>query len=162
MLMKVRFRFLGVHSSHLDAGIKSSIHTHRHYIVIISPPFTPTAHSASATVRDFVARTTNAGESDITKVSIFDLENKYVAYTGTFPHGVRDVVSQWGKVYVLTNDGNVSSNPMLFIYLLTSWIVVHVPGKTNARQTRHSIPQVSVSHGAQSGQNARPGRNDRG
>ncbi|KAF8343340.1 vacuolar membrane protein [Amanita rubescens] len=88
-------------------GVKSSIHMHRHYIVIISPPITPTAHSASATVRNYVARTANAGESDITKVSIFDLENKYVAYTGTFPHGVRDVVSQWGKVYVLTNDGNL-------------------------------------------------------
>lgn len=89
-------------------GHKSSIHTHRHYIVIISPPFTPSAHSASATVRSYVARTPNAGESDITKVAIFDLENKYVAYSGTFPYGVRDVVSQWGKVYVLTNDGNVS------------------------------------------------------
>ncbi|KAF8699748.1 hypothetical protein AX14_000902 [Amanita brunnescens Koide BX004] len=88
-------------------GHKSSIHTHRHYIVIISPPFTPSAHSASATVRSYVARTPNAGESDITKVAIFDLENKYVAYSGTFPYGVRDVVSQWGKVYVLTNDGNL-------------------------------------------------------
>ena len=98
-------------------GHKSSIHTHRHYIVIISPPITPSAHSPSATVRNYVARTPNAGESDITKVAIFDLENKYVAYSGTFPYGVRDVVSQWGRVYVLTNDGNVSRPSTVFKYL---------------------------------------------
>ena len=38
---------------------------------------------------------------------MFDLENKYVAYSGTFTQGVREVVSQWGRIYVLTNDGNV-------------------------------------------------------
>ncbi|KAM6500061.1 vacuolar membrane protein [Amanita muscaria] len=92
-------------------GYKSSIHTHRHYIVIISPPFTPSVASASATVRNF-ARNFNSGnpalaETDITKVVVFDLENKYVAYSGTFTNGVREVVSQWGRIYVLSNDGNL-------------------------------------------------------
>ncbi|KAF8638921.1 hypothetical protein AX17_001834, partial [Amanita inopinata Kibby_2008] len=90
-------------------GNKSSIHTHRHYLVIVSPPFIPSAQSTSATVRNYVARTTNASESDITKVTVFDLENKYVAYSGTFTQGVREVVSQWGHIYILTNDGNLLS-----------------------------------------------------
>ncbi|PFH46708.1 hypothetical protein AMATHDRAFT_7477 [Amanita thiersii Skay4041] len=90
-------------------GHKSSIHTHRNYLVIVSPPFTPTAQSTSATVRKYVAHTANASESDITKVTVFDLENKYVAYNGTFTQGVREVISQWGQIYILTNDGDLLS-----------------------------------------------------
>ncbi|KAG7448346.1 uncharacterized protein BT62DRAFT_947390 [Guyanagaster necrorhizus] len=88
-------------------GHKSSIHTHHSYVVIVSPPFLPTASAASATVRNFVARTTNAGDSDITKVTLFDPENKLVAYTGAFTEGVREVISAWGHLYVLSNDGNL-------------------------------------------------------
>ncbi|KAK2460209.1 hypothetical protein APHAL10511_007800 [Amanita phalloides] len=88
-------------------GQKSSIHTHRHYIVIVSPPFTPTAQSTSTTVRHYVGSNTADQPKDVTKVVIFDLENKYVAYTGAFPYGVRDVVSQWDRVYLLTNDGQL-------------------------------------------------------
>lgn len=75
--------------------------------MIVSPPFIPSASAASATVRNFVARTTNPAENDISKVTLLDLENKLVAYSGTFVEGVREVVSQWGKVYVLGNDGKV-------------------------------------------------------
>jgi hypothetical protein len=39
---------------------------------------------------------------------VFDLENKFVAYTGTFTHGVRAVFSAWGNIFILGNDGNVS------------------------------------------------------
>ncbi|KAF8633473.1 hypothetical protein AX15_001433 [Amanita polypyramis BW_CC] len=89
-------------------GHKSSIHTHRHYLVIVSPPFTPTTHSSSATVRNFVRQASlSVAETDITKVVVFDLENKHVAYSSTFTQGVRDVVSQWGRVYIVTNDGNL-------------------------------------------------------
>lgn len=62
---------------------------------------------ASATVRNYVARSSNPSETDITKVTIFDLENKLVAYSGAFKQGVRDVVSQWGTVYVLSTDGQL-------------------------------------------------------
>jgi len=88
-------------------GHKSSIHTHLNYVVIISPPFMPTASAASATVRNFVARSPNPNDSDITKVTVFEPENKYVAYSGTFTHGVREVISQWGQIYILSSDGNV-------------------------------------------------------
>ncbi|KAG6844504.1 hypothetical protein H0H87_006329 [Tephrocybe sp. NHM501043] len=88
-------------------GHKSSIHSHLNYLVIVSPPFIASAASASATVRNFAARTPNYNESDITKVTIFEPENKYVAYSGTFSHDVREVISQWGQIYVLTSDGNL-------------------------------------------------------
>ena len=39
---------------------------------------------ASATMRNFVARSANLGKMDIMKVNVFDLENKLVAYSGTF------------------------------------------------------------------------------
>jgi vacuolar protein sorting-associated protein 11 len=48
-----------------------------------------------------------AAGSDITKVTVFDLENKLVAYSGTFEAGVREVVSQWGRIFILENDGRV-------------------------------------------------------
>ncbi|CDO70329.1 hypothetical protein BN946_scf184843.g18 [Trametes cinnabarina] len=86
-------------------GPKSSIHTHRNYIVIVSPPFTPSASAASATVRNFVAKGGASTGSDITKVTVFDPENQYVAHSGTFTEGVREVFSAWGKLYVLSNDG---------------------------------------------------------
>lgn len=88
-------------------GHKSSIHTHLNYLVIVSPPFVPTASASSATVRNFVARTPNPGDTDITKVVVFEPENRYVAYSGTFTHDVREIISQWGQIYILTGDGNV-------------------------------------------------------
>ncbi|KAH9910785.1 uncharacterized protein BXZ73DRAFT_93587 [Epithele typhae] len=88
-------------------GLKSRIHTYRNYIVIISPPFAPTATAASATVRNFVAKNVAPAGSEITKVTVFDLENKFVAYTGTFMEGVREIFSVWGKLYVLSNDGKL-------------------------------------------------------
>ncbi|KAF8898758.1 hypothetical protein BD779DRAFT_1485409 [Infundibulicybe gibba] len=89
-------------------GHKSSVHSHLNYLVIVSPPFVPSASAASATVRNFVARSANPGDSDITKVTVFDLENKFVAYSGPFTQGVREIVSQWGKIYILTMDGKLS------------------------------------------------------
>ena len=88
-------------------GLKSKIHTHRNYIVIVSPPFSPSASAASATVRNFVARNSAPASSDITKVSVFDPENKFVAHTNTFTEGVREIFSAWGKLYVLSNNGTV-------------------------------------------------------
>ncbi|GLB34509.1 putative zinc-finger [Lyophyllum shimeji] len=97
----------GREAAYAYEGHKTSIHTHRHYLVIVSPPFVASAASASATVRNFAARTPNYDESDITKVTVFEPENKYVAYSGTFKHDVREIISQWGEIYVLTSDGNL-------------------------------------------------------
>lgn len=97
-------------------GPKTSILTHKGYIVITSPPFVPTAGSASGTVRRFIAAgksgnvTAGASVGDISKVVIFDIENKYIAYSNTFRETVKDVFSCWGRLFVLTNESTVSSS----------------------------------------------------
>jgi vacuolar protein sorting-associated protein 11 len=67
---------------------------------------TVSASHASATVRHFAARGTTS--ADITKVTVFDVENKFVAYSGTFTEGVKDVFCEWRQIFVLSNNGNVS------------------------------------------------------
>ncbi|KAK7064568.1 E3 ubiquitin-protein ligase PEP5 [Favolaschia claudopus] len=88
-------------------GTKSFIRSHLNYVVIVSPPVMPTASAASRTIRNFAAR--NQTSSDVTKVTIFDLENKIVCYTGTFTQGVSDIISipEWGGVFILGNDGTL-------------------------------------------------------
>ncbi|KAF9532799.1 hypothetical protein CPB83DRAFT_880452 [Crepidotus variabilis] len=88
-------------------GHKSFIHAHSNYLVIVSPPFFPSLSSGSATVGNLVAKSPNAGESDITKLTVFDPENKLIAYSGTFKQGVREVISQWGNIYILSTDGKL-------------------------------------------------------
>lgn len=68
----------------------------------------PSASAASATVRH-VARAANSVDSEITKVTVFDLENKFVAFSGTFTQGVSRVFSGYNKIYVLLTDGQVRS-----------------------------------------------------
>lgn len=90
-------------------GHKSSIQTYLNYLIIVSPPFVPSAASNSATVRNFVARAANSTATDISKVTVFDPENKIVAFSGPFQEGVRDVLCAWGKIFVLSNDGKVKA-----------------------------------------------------
>ncbi|KAJ6501655.1 hypothetical protein C8R47DRAFT_1253435 [Mycena vitilis] len=88
-------------------GHKSFIRSHLNYLVIVSPPITPTASAAYRTVRNFAAR--NPTDTDITRVAVFDPENKIVGYSGTVTQGVRDIISipEWGGVYILGNDGSL-------------------------------------------------------
>ena len=85
----------------------------RHNLIINSPPFFPSAGSASATVRNYVSKTgsgpdsAGTGSSDISKLTIFDLQNKLVSYTGTFRDGVREVFFQWGGIFVLSGNAKV-------------------------------------------------------
>ncbi|KAK7684969.1 hypothetical protein QCA50_011804 [Cerrena zonata] len=94
-------------ASYAYEGQKISIHTHRNYLVIISPPFSPSGSAASATVRNFAARNTDAS-AEITKVTILDLENKFIAFSNTFTEGVREVFSAFDEVYLLANSGKLT------------------------------------------------------
>ncbi|KAJ4483791.1 hypothetical protein J3R30DRAFT_3837727 [Lentinula aciculospora] len=88
-------------------GNKSAVHTHSSYLVIVSPPFVASASAASATVRNF-ARTAGDDTSEISKVTVFDPANKFVAYSGTFTQGVREIISApWGDLYILGNNGEL-------------------------------------------------------
>jgi vacuolar protein sorting-associated protein 11 len=86
-------------------GHKSSVQSHLNYLVIVSPPMTVSASHTSATVRHFAARSSTS--ADITKLTVFDIENKFVAYSGTFTEGVKEVFCEWGQIFVLSNDGKV-------------------------------------------------------
>ena len=88
----------------LVLGPKLSIAVCRNNLIIVSPPFFPSAGSTSATVRHYVSKTSADGlaaePSDVAKVTIFDLQNKLIAYSGTFRDGVRVVTFQWGRIFV--------------------------------------------------------------
>lgn len=90
------------------SGPKTSVHTHLNYLVIVSSPLIANAASASATIRNFAARNVGANGTEVTKVTVFDLENKFVAHIEPFTEDVREVFSQWGNIYVLSNDGKLS------------------------------------------------------
>ncbi|THH26500.1 hypothetical protein EUX98_g7688 [Antrodiella citrinella] len=87
-------------------GPKSGVHVHRNYLVLVTPPFTPSSSAASATVRNFAIR--NDGPTqEITKITILDLENKFVAYSDTFTCGVRETFSANREIHLLLNDGRL-------------------------------------------------------
>ncbi|EPQ28447.1 uncharacterized protein PFL1_04273 [Pseudozyma flocculosa PF-1] len=116
-------------------GPKSSIHLSASQVIIVTPPFAPSSSSASATVRNFVAGRDHGtpsftpsssagrgspmsngagplqrrGMAEIAKVTIFDLDNKFVAYSGTFEGGVRETwVGPSGEVAVLGDNGSLT------------------------------------------------------
>jgi hypothetical protein len=92
-------------------GPKITVTPYKNYLVIVSPPFFPSGTSASATVRNYVARAPNPAsvlQTDVSKVTIFDLENKFIAYSeSAFKEGIREVICQWGQIFILSNDGKV-------------------------------------------------------
>ena len=81
-------------------GYKSSIHTHFNYVIVVSPP------STSPTPRKLAA-TAAGGDGDVSKVTVFDMDNKMIGYTGMLAEGVREVISEWGNIYILTTNGQV-------------------------------------------------------
>ncbi|KAG1721987.1 uncharacterized protein EDB91DRAFT_1175471 [Suillus paluster] len=86
-------------------GYKSSIHTHLNYVIVVSPPSTVTAPSAATRK---LAAAAGGGDGDASKVTVFDMENKVIGYTGMFAEGVREVISEWGNIYILTNNGQLT------------------------------------------------------
>ncbi|KAF8337359.1 uncharacterized protein EI90DRAFT_3144449 [Cantharellus anzutake] len=90
---------------------KSLVRSFRNYLVMVSPPFFPTGASTPATVRNYVARAaipTVAPQTDVSKVIVYNLENKFTAYSeSAFIEGVRDVVCDSDSVYIIGNDGKL-------------------------------------------------------
>jgi hypothetical protein len=63
-------------------------------------------------VRNYVSKAGANGDTDIAKVTVLDLENKLVSYSGTYKQGVRAVFSQWNGIFVAENAGKVSPNSL--------------------------------------------------
>jgi hypothetical protein len=87
---------------------------------MVSPP-TPVI--ASATGRNPAVRAPVS--TDITRVIVFDAENKCVAHSSSFTSDVRDVFCQWGQIFVLTTDGKVGFQEEEYIYICTP-LIYHI------------------------------------
>ncbi len=114
----------GIYTYNLDGrgsvfayeGSKTSIHLHESSVIIVSPPFTPSAGTHSGTIRRAAAAATtstlaasNGNATESAKVTVFDFEMKYVAWSGVFKDGVREVFSDGeGSIYIVGGDGKVS------------------------------------------------------
>lgn len=93
-------------SSRISATPTSS--TRSTYLVIVSPPAPPTASRAGARPNGTAVAAT-AVESGLgpTKLTIFDPDNKLVAYSTAFEDGVRLVWEARGELWVLTEGARV-------------------------------------------------------
>ncbi|KAG8947308.1 hypothetical protein FRC04_010884 [Tulasnella sp. 424] len=92
-------------------GPKSYLYCFKTYVIIVSPPFFPKPSNISATVRNYVARAPEpalVSQQDISKITVIDVENKFVAYSGPVKEGVREVMFRGDEIYVLANDGQLS------------------------------------------------------
>ena len=101
------------------------------YLVIVSPPEPSSLASNSATIRNHATTARSStpipGEDkNVAKVTLFDPENKFVAFSGTFGggggdgaaegSGIKTVVEAWGAVWVLTEAGQVCRPFLTSVY----------------------------------------------
>lgn len=101
-------------------GPKSSIHLSASQVIIVSPPYTPSTSASSSSARNLIGNrdsplttpTSRKGSmipAEIAKVTIFDLDNKLVAFTGTFETGIREAwVGSAGEVLILADAGELT------------------------------------------------------
>lgn len=132
-------------------GHKSQLQAHQNYIVLVSPPFVARASAASATVRHF-ARSAES-ESDITKVTIIDMENKLIGFSVAFKEGVKAVISQWGCIYVLSSDGKLTclqetpnSQKLEMLYSRSLYVIALNLAKTQ-KMDEHSLADIRRQYG---------------
>ncbi|SPO28078.1 related to PEP5 - vacuolar biogenesis protein [Ustilago trichophora] len=97
-------------------GPKSSIHLSASQVIIVSPPFTPSSSSNRNYVNNrdspITTPTSRKGSmmpAEIAKITIFDLDNKLVAFSGTFESGIREAwVGPAGEVLILSDTGELT------------------------------------------------------
>ena len=96
-----------------------------------------------------MARGQQQPNTDIAKVTVFDPENKLVAFSGTFPQGVREVVSQWGDIYIISNDGKVKLRLPLLL-CRTNWLAPALAssGEAHGCEVGYAVQEITVPHRA--------------
>jgi len=83
---------------------KAVISLFGNYIVVVSPPTVETKGIRGSLPNIFM-RGPDAVEQS--KVSILDIENKFIVHSGSVTGGVKEVFSSWGNLYLITTDGEV-------------------------------------------------------
>ncbi|KAM3588477.1 Vacuolar protein sorting-associated protein 11 [Umbelopsis sp. WA50703] len=83
------------------------------YLIITSPPLSSTVPSyrpgSSGTANINFTRQPGqqTSSSDLTKLTIFDTANKFVAYKDSFVGGIRGVVCEWGAIWIFGLDNKI-------------------------------------------------------
>jgi hypothetical protein len=102
MHLKVR----SYHDINQGPGKKSTVSLFKDYIVVISPPTTESKGIRSI-LPNILTRGPDAVEQS--KISILDIQNKFIVHSGSVNGGVREVFSSWGNLYLITTGGEVSA-----------------------------------------------------
>ncbi|CDH55166.1 vacuolar membrane protein [Lichtheimia corymbifera JMRC:FSU:9682] len=77
-------------------------------LVIVSPPVTTSTQLSSASRSSLpFSPKRNSALSELTKVTIFDTTNKFIAFLGTFVGGIRGVFCEWNSVWIVGTDGKI-------------------------------------------------------
>ncbi|KAI9309494.1 hypothetical protein BJ944DRAFT_172889 [Cunninghamella echinulata] len=77
------------------------------YLIIVSPPVTTSTHFSTSSRSLGMNTDRSHGTSDLTKITIFDTANKFVAYVGTFTGGIRNVLCEWNAIWIVGFDGKI-------------------------------------------------------
>jgi hypothetical protein len=88
----------------LIVGPKSAISLFKEYIVVISPP-TIESKGIRSVIPNILSARPDAVEQS--RVSILDIENKFIVHSGLVNGGIKDVFSSWGNLYLITTNGEV-------------------------------------------------------
>lgn len=136
------------------------------YLVIVSPPQPSSLASNSATIRNHAAAARSQGSSTpitgedknvVAKVTLFDPENKFVAFSGTFGgggagggdmaaegSGIKTVVEAWGAIWVLTEAGQVCHPCLTSVYSSkTAARPLHRPARAHSSSaSRNNLSRI--------------------
>lgn len=132
-------------------GVKQFVHIFKDYICLVEPP-SPSSAASQGKVSNAFKRflgTTSATESafEVTKLTILDTDLKFVACQETVAGGVNSLFSEWGDLYMLTTDGNVSdkipSNAPAKSHLLILE-VASLPREGLGPKTRNPLPTQHI------------------
>ena len=74
--------------------------------MVISPPTIETKGIRSILPNILSARPDAVEQS---RISILDIENKFIVHSGSVTGGVKEVFSSWGNLYLITTEGEVLS-----------------------------------------------------
>lgn len=88
------------------------------YLIIVSPPVTTASHFSSSSRTFGISSDRSNGTSDLTKITIFDTANKFVAYVSTFPGGIRNILCEWNSIWIVGFDGKVRFTIYIYIYIM--------------------------------------------
>ena len=144
----------------LVLGAKASIRAHGGSVVMVSPPFVPAATSYSATIRRSAASGPINSIPTAAKVTVFDLDNKFISYSSVLAAGVKEVFGNHGQaLYILDGEETVSSFDL--DYLLGLRLSCHpsdteIDGSIYRREAGSAPPQIFVPVGDIYGENIPP------